>query len=50
MDELKKRQREVLGIIVDTYVQTVNPVGSQTIAKRFRDEFSAATIDRKSVV
>jgi len=44
VEELKKRQKEVLGIIVDTYVETVNPVGSKAIAQRFHDQFSSATI------
>ena len=44
MNELKKRQKEVLGLIVETYIQTVNPVGSKIIAKGFGDEFSPATI------
>ncbi|MBI4372613.1 MAG: heat-inducible transcription repressor HrcA [Candidatus Omnitrophica bacterium] len=44
MDELKERQKQVLQIIVSTYVKTINPVGSQTIAKHYRDELSPATI------
>jgi len=44
MDPLKERQKELLGMIVDTYVETVNPVGSHTIAKRYRNAFSPATI------
>ena len=44
MDQLKKRQQEVLGMIVDTYVKTISPVGSRTIAKHYHDEVSAATI------
>lgn len=44
MDQLKQRQQEVLGMIVDTYVKTINPVGSRTIARHFREELSPATI------
>ena len=44
MDQHKKRKQEVLGMIVDTYVKTISPVGSLTIAKGFREELSSATI------
>ncbi|MBI1978122.1 MAG: heat-inducible transcription repressor HrcA [Candidatus Omnitrophica bacterium] len=45
MEELlKERQREVLKMIVSTYVRTINPVGSRTIAKFYQDELSPATI------
>ena len=44
MDHLKDRQKEVLGMIVDTYVETVSPVGSQTIARCYRNTLSPATI------
>ena len=44
MKLLRQRQKELLGMIVDTYVETVNPVGSGTIAKRFRKALSPATI------
>ncbi len=44
MNILRERQKELLGMIVDTYVETVNPVGSGTIAKRFRKALSPATI------
>lgn len=44
MEELRKRQQEVLEIIVNKYIQTVNPVGSKVIAECFRDQLSPATI------
>lgn len=48
MEDLKERQRQVLQMIVTTYINTVNPVGSQTISKFYQkcyqDELSSATI------
>jgi heat-inducible transcriptional repressor len=44
MDDLKQRQKDVLRVIVSTYVKTVNPVGSRTIAQYYQNEFSPATI------
>lgn len=44
MNDLRDRQKELLGMIVETYVETVNPVGSQTVAKRCRNTLSSATI------
>lgn len=44
MDGLKERQKEVLRIIVSTYVKSISPVGSRTIAKYYRNELSPATI------
>ena len=44
MEDLKERQKEVLRIIVSTYVKSVNPVGSRTIAKSYKNELSPATI------
>lgn len=44
MEELKERQKEVLRIIVSTYVKTINPVGSRAIAKYYQNELSPATI------
>ena len=44
MEDLKERQQEVLRIIISTYVKTVNPVGSRTIARHYRNELSPATI------
>ncbi|MBI3999580.1 MAG: heat-inducible transcription repressor HrcA [Candidatus Omnitrophica bacterium] len=44
MDDLKERQKQVLQIIVSTYVKTVNPVGSRAIAEHYHNELSPATI------
>ena len=44
MENLKERQKEVLRIIVGTYVKTAMPVGSRAIAKSYQSEFSPATI------
>src|SRR3972149_792276 len=44
MDILKTRQKQLLNIVVNTYVQTVNPVGSKTIAQYYEDKISPATI------
>ncbi|MEO1018891.1 MAG: heat-inducible transcriptional repressor HrcA [Pseudomonadota bacterium] len=42
--ELNTRSREVFRHIVDTYVETGEPVGSRTIARRLEEQLSAATI------
>ena len=44
MDDLKERQKELLRIIVSTYVKSASPVGSRTIAKCYQNELSPATI------
>lgn len=44
MDDLKQRQKDVLRVIVSTYVKTVNPVGSRTIAQYYQNRLSPATI------
>jgi len=41
---LTERERQVLGAVIETYVQTAEPAGSRTIAKRFGMALSAATI------
>jgi hypothetical protein len=43
-ESLNQRERRVLEAIVQNYVQTAEPVGSRTIARRFRLGVSAATI------
>jgi heat-inducible transcriptional repressor len=43
-DRLTPRQREVLCSIVETYVETGEPVASQTISKRRKDWLSPASI------
>jgi len=44
ISELNERSREVLRAIVESYVETGEPVGSRTLSKRFSMELSPATI------
>ncbi|OGW81003.1 MAG: heat-inducible transcription repressor HrcA [Omnitrophica bacterium RIFCSPLOWO2_12_FULL_44_17] len=44
MEELSERQKRILGSIVEMYVSTVNPVGSNSIIGFSRDRISSATI------
>src|SRR2546428_2515883 len=41
---LNDRERHVLEAVIETYVQTAEPAGSRTVARRFRIGLSAATI------
>ncbi|HTR19462.1 MAG TPA: heat-inducible transcriptional repressor HrcA [Gemmatimonadales bacterium] len=41
---LNDRERQVLGAVIETYVETAEPAASRTIAKRFGFGVSAATI------
>jgi heat-inducible transcriptional repressor len=41
---LTERERQVLEAVIETYVETAEPAGSRTIAKRFGMSVSAATI------
>jgi len=41
---LSERERQVLEAVIESYVQTAEPAGSRTIAKRFGLALSAATI------
>lgn len=41
---LNERERQVLGAVIETYVETAEPAASRTIAKRFGLGVSAATI------
>jgi heat-inducible transcriptional repressor len=43
-DKLTERERQVLSAVVRTYIETAEPAGSRTIAKRFPLGVSAATI------
>src|SRR2546430_17245436 len=45
---LNDRERQVLEAVIETYVETAEPAGSRTIARRFRVGLSAATI-RKTI-
>ena len=44
MDTLPRRQEEVLRATVRHYVDTVEPVGSQTLVRRFHLPASPATV------
>ncbi len=44
MEELKDRQKRLLGMIVDAYISTVGPVGSKSIAQYYDGKVSPATI------
>lgn len=44
MDTLTPRQKEVLNHIIDLYLETMQPVGSRIVTKRFEQPLSAATI------
>lgn len=43
-DRLSERERKVLEAIIETYIDTAEPAGSRTIAKRYPLGVSAATI------
>ena len=43
-DDLTERERQVLEAVIISYVETAEPAGSRTIAKRFKLGVSAATI------
>ena len=44
ISELNERSREVLRHIIDAYLETGDPIGSRTLAKRLNIELSPATI------
>jgi heat-inducible transcriptional repressor len=44
ISELNERSREIFRMIVDTYVETGEPVGSRTLARRGRLDLSPASI------
>ena len=44
MSELNDREERVLEAVIRTYVETAEPAGSRTVAKRFGLGVSAATI------
>jgi len=44
MSELNERSREIFRQIVDAYLETGDPVGSRTIARRMKTQLSPATI------
>jgi len=42
--ELNERKERILEVIIRSYIDTAEPVGSRTVAKRFTQSISAATI------
>jgi len=42
--ELNERSREILRLIVDSYVETGEPVGSRTLARKLTRGLSPASI------
>ena len=63
LKELNQRAREIMRLIVEAYVETGEPIGSRTLARRLDTRLSPASIrnvmsdleaagflDRKSVV
>ncbi len=44
LDELNERSREVFRLVVESYLQTGDPVGSRTLTQQFSKNISAATI------
>ena len=43
-DDLTDRERRVLECVIQSYVETAEPAGSRTIAKKYKLGVSAATI------
>ena len=43
-DALSERERRVLEAVIHTYIETAEPAGSQTIARRYPLGLSAASI------
>ena len=44
LDELNERSREVFRLVVESYLETGEPVGSRTLTRQFSQSISAATI------
>jgi heat-inducible transcriptional repressor len=42
--ELNERDKEILRVVVDTYISSGKPVGSRALSRKSRDRLSAATI------
>lgn len=49
MVELSDRQIKILKVIIDEYIETAEPVGSQTLDKKYNLEISPATIRNEMV-
>ncbi|MCS6908250.1 MAG: heat-inducible transcriptional repressor HrcA [Anaerolineales bacterium] len=50
MSELTERQRLILALIIREYIETAQPVGSETLQKRYHLEASPATIRNEMAV
>lgn len=44
IEELNERSREVFRLVVESYLETGDPVGSRTLTRQLRENVSAATI------
>jgi heat-inducible transcriptional repressor len=44
MDELTSRQKQILAFVIDAYIVTTLPVGSRTLAERYRFGLSPASL------
>jgi len=44
MEEITDRQKELLKIIIDEYIDTANPVGSEALVSKYKLKYSPATI------
>ena len=44
IDKLTKRSREVFRCLVETYINTGDPVGSRTLAKSLVQDLSSSTV------
>jgi transcriptional regulator of heat shock response len=50
MEELNSRQRQLLKHIIDEYIETAEPVGSETIVSKYNPGVSPATVRNEMVV
>ena len=50
MNDLTERQRLLLTLVVRDYIETAEPVGSETIVKRYKLDMSAATVRNELAV
>ena len=50
MENLTERQKEILAIIVDTYVESACPIGSKTVVEKYLTHVSSATIRSEMVL
>ncbi|MGB9521270.1 MAG: heat-inducible transcription repressor HrcA, partial [Anaerolineales bacterium] len=50
MAELTERQKLILALIIRDYIETAQPVGSESLQKRYRLDASPATIRNEMAV